>query len=48
MVNHEQNNQIIINQLHKELDLNKKYNKLLQKAINSLRDNYNIYTLHKQ
>merc|ERR1712129_232960 len=32
----------------KQLDINKDYNKLLQKTVNSLRHSQNIYSLHKQ
>merc|ERR1712154_449177 len=39
---------MIIGQLHKQLDLNRQYNGLLEKTINSLRHNHNIYDLNKQ
>merc|ERR1719150_2151060 len=39
---------MMIGQLHKQLDLNKQYNGLLEKTINSLRHNHNIYDLNKQ
>eukprot|EP01083_Nonionella_stella_P063047 163875_1 len=38
----------VISQLHKQLDLNKNYTKLLEKTINSLRHSHHIYDLNRQ
>merc|ERR1712062_138200 len=45
---HNNDDRMVNAQLHKQLELNKGYNELLEKTINSLRHKYNIYNLNKQ
>ena len=45
---HGNDHRMVIGSLNKQLELNKNYNSLLEKTINSLRHTHNIYDLNKQ